>query len=246
MDGGLVAIEILDEGDDTAFVVKFVLAARELVLQIDAHPAVEEGELPEALGQEVVAEVDLGKNLGIGEKGHLGAPALGLAGDGQGRRGLTPLVALVIDLAVPADLHLQVGGQGVDHRDADAVEAAGDLVGAGIELAAGVEAGHDHLDRGQVFAGVQVHGNAPAVVLYGDAVIRMDGDLDVVAMPAHGLVDGVVHHFIDQVVEAFEAGIADVHGRPFPHGLQALEDLDFIGVVLPFTRKSWGTASYNR
>ena len=228
--------------------MKFVLAARELVHQIDAHPAVEEGELPEALGQDVVAEVDLGKNLAIGEKGHLGAPALGLAGDGQGRGGLAPLVALVIDLAVPADLHLQVGGQGVDHRDADAVEAAGDLVGAGIELAAGVEAGHDHLHRGQVFPGVQVHGNAPAVVFHGDAVIRMDGDLDVVAMPAHGLVDGVVHHLVDQVVEAFGAGIADVHGRPFPHGLQALEDLDLVGVVLgvsfPFTRKHWATAIY--
>jgi len=121
------------------------------------------------------------------------------------------------------------------------VEAAGNLIGAGIELAAGVEAGHDHLHRGQVFARVQVHGNAPAVVFYGDAVIRMDGDLDFVAMPAHGLVDGVVHHFINQVVEAFGAGIADIHGRPFPHGLQALEDLDFVGVVLgvsfPFTRK---------
>jgi hypothetical protein len=42
-------------------------------------------------------------------------------------------------------------------------------------------------------------------------------------------------------VEAFGAGIADVHGRPFPHRLQALEDLDLIGVVLgvsfPFTGK---------
>ena len=154
----------------------------------------------------------------------------------------------MIDLAVPADLHLQVFGQGVDHRDADAVEAAGDLVGAGVELAAGVQAGHDHLHRGQILAGVQVHGNAPAVVLHGDAVVRMDRDLDFVAMPAHGLVDGVVHHFVDQVVEAFRAGIADVHGRPFPHGLQALEDLDLVGVVLgvsfPFTRKHWATAIY--
>jgi hypothetical protein len=42
------------------------------------------------------------------------------------------------------------------------------------------------------------------------------------------------------------AGIADVHGRPFPHRLQTLEDLDLVGVILPFTRKSWGTAGYNR
>jgi len=246
VDGGLVAVEVLDEGDDAAFVDKFVLAARELVQQIDAHPAVEEGELPETPRQEVVTEVNLGKNLAIGKKGHLGAPALGLAGDGQGRGGLAPFVALVIDLAVPADLHLEIFGQGIDHRDAHAVEAAGDLVGAGIELAAGVQAGHNHLHRGQVFAGVQVHWNAPAVVLHRDAVVRMNGNLDFVAMPAHGLVDGVVHHLVDQVVEAFGAGIADIHGRPFPHGLQAFEDLNFISVVLPFTRKFRGTAGYNR
>ena len=201
IDGGLVAVQIFDKGDDAAFVMKFVFAAGELIFQGDAHPGVEEGELPQALGQGVIAENGLGKDLPVRLEGHLGAPALGLAGDGQGRGGLAPFVALVIDLAVPADLHLQVFGQGVDHRNPDAVEAAGDLVGPGVELAAGVQPGHDHLHRRQVFAGVQVHGNAPAVVFHRDAVVRMDLDRDFVAIPAHGLVDGVVHHFVDQVVE---------------------------------------------
>ena len=169
-------------------------------------------------------------------EGHLGAPALGFAGVGQRRGGLAPFVALVIDLAVPADLHLQVFGQGVDHRDADAVEAAGDLVGPGVELAAGVQAGHDHFHRGQVLAGVQLHGNAPAVVLHRDAVVRMDLDLDVVAMPAHGLVDGVVHHLVDQVVQALHAGVADVHGRALPHRLQTFKDLNLCGAVFGLRR----------
>ena len=147
------------------------------------------------------------------------------------RDGFAPLIALVIDLAVPADLHLQIFGQRVDHRNPDTVEAAGNFIGAGIEFAAGVQAGHDHFHRRQIFAFVQIHGNAPAVVFYGDAVVRMDDDLDFVAMPAHGLVDGVVHHLVDQVVQAFRAGIADIHGRPFPHGLQALEDLNLAGAV---------------
>ena len=59
----------------------------------------------------------------------------------------------------------------------------------------------------------------------------MDDDLDFVAIAGHGLVDGVVHHLVNQVVEAFVAGIADVHGRAFPHGLQAFEDLDLVGVI---------------
>ena len=46
-----------------------------------------------------------------------------------------------------ADLDPQPRGQRVDDADADAVEAAGDLVAAAAELAAGVEHGLDDLER---------------------------------------------------------------------------------------------------
>ena len=52
------------------------------------------------------------------------------------------------DVAVALDLDLQRLGQRVDDRDADAVEAAGDLVAVAVaELAAGVEDRHDDLER---------------------------------------------------------------------------------------------------
>jgi hypothetical protein len=41
--------------------------------------------------------------------------------------------------------------QRVDHRDADAVQAAGDLVGLVAELSACVQAREDELDAGQPF-----------------------------------------------------------------------------------------------
>ena len=52
----------------------------------------------------------------------------------------------------PSRLHLDVEvlGKRVDHRHADAVEAAGHLVAAALaELAAGVENGQHDLDRGR-------------------------------------------------------------------------------------------------
>ncbi len=55
----------------------------------------------------------------------------------------------------------------------------------------------------------------------------MDGDQDVVAVAGQGFVDGVVHHFEDQVVQARAiGGVADVHAGALAHGLQAFEDLD--------------------
>jgi hypothetical protein len=59
------------------------------------------------------------------------------------------LEALAVEFAVAHDLRLHPGAQRVDRADADAVQTAGDLVAAAAELAAGVEFGHHHGDRGQ-------------------------------------------------------------------------------------------------
>ncbi len=55
-------------------------------------------------------------------------------------------------------------GERVDHRDADAVQAARHLVGVLVELSAGMQLGHDHFGRRDAFALVDVGGDAAAVV----------------------------------------------------------------------------------
>ncbi len=66
---------------------------------------------------------------------------------------------------VPIDLDLDAAGQGVDHRDADAVESAGHLVAAAAELAAGVEDGENDLGRGEVVVlGMRLDGDSATVV----------------------------------------------------------------------------------
>ena len=57
-------------------------------------------------------------------------------------------------------------------------------------------------------------------------------DQNLRAEARQGLVNGVVHDLIDQVVQARGGGGADIHAGPLPHGLQSLQDLDFRGVVL--------------
>jgi hypothetical protein len=74
------------------------------------------------------------------------------------------------------DGQVQDVGQGVDHRHADAVQTAGDLVGTVVELTAGVQHGHDDLGRRPPFFGVDVHRNAAAVVLDRDGLVGVDGD----------------------------------------------------------------------
>ena len=46
----------------------------------------------------------------------------------------------------------------------------------------------------------------------------------VVQKPRQRLVDGVVHHLVDQVVQAVDGGVADVHAGALAHRFKAFED----------------------
>ncbi len=51
-------------------------------------------------------------------------------------------------------------------------------------------------------------------------------------MPRKSLVDGIVDHFVDHVVQARSVvGVADIHARPLAHGVESFEHLDLIGTV---------------
>ncbi|UWN50673.1 hypothetical protein ASALC70_02895 [Alcanivorax sp. ALC70] len=133
-----------------------------------------------------------------------------------------------VQLAVPFHEHFQLARQGIDHRHADAVQAAGELVVLVGELAAGVQGGEDHFHAGLLLHRVRIHGHATAVVLHLDAAVGEQGHADALGVAGQGLVHGVVDHFLDQMVGT--AGVG-VHARAFAHRFQAREDLDVLGGV---------------
>src|SRR4029453_14575238 len=125
----------------------------------------------------------------------------------------------------------QPTGQGVDHRHADAVEAAGHLVAVAAELAAAVQLGEGDLDAGQLVLRVDVGGDAPAVVDDPAPAVGQEDDVDAVAPPRHGLVDRIVDNPPHTVVAPRGAGRTDVHAGPLADRLEALEDLHVLGPV---------------
>ena len=80
-------------------------------------------------------------------------------------------------------------------------------------------------------AGVNVRGDATAVVGDAGGAIGVDHHQDRVAMAGQGLIHSVVHHLVDEMVQASGAGGADVHPRPLAHRFQAFEHLDLFGAV---------------
>ena len=103
------------------------------------------------------------------------------------------------------------------------MQAAGNLVGVVVELTAGMQHGHDDLGRRPAFLRVQVDRNATSVIGDGDGFIRMYGDVDLVAVPGERLIDRVVHHLENHVVQTGAViGIADVHSRALADCLESL------------------------
>ena len=119
-----------------------------------------------------------GKICGSGLNVVLVPRLVGVADAADVGLGDAAFVFLLVDVAVAADFDLAPFGEEVDHRDADAVQAAGGLVGAFFELAAELEDGHHAFERGHVAAdffgelGVLLDGDAAAVVFDRDASRR--------------------------------------------------------------------------
>ena len=135
-------------------------------------------------------------------------------------------------VAVAADLDGELLRERVDDRHADAVQPAGDLVAATLaELAAGVQDGEHDFDSGLALLLHHRHRDPAPVVDDRHGVVGVDRHLDLRGEAREGLVDGVVDHLVDEVVQPERAGRADVHAGALANGFEALEDGDVLGVV---------------
>ena len=217
---------------------------RALVDERDAQALVEEGHLMEAAAQGLEVEVRGLEDLCVRPERLRGAGFVSLFAALERCDGHAVLVGNAPDVAVAANLCIHALGERVHHRDAHAVQAAGDGVAALSELAASVQHGHDDLNCGKTLGGVDVDGDAAAVVHNAHAAVLQQRDLDVIAVSGERLVDRVVHDLVHEVVQAALTRGADVHARALAHSLKALEDRD-VGSVVGLIRRDrsspvWG------
>ena len=177
-------VEVLDEVDDAALVLERLveLALGPLVAEDDLEALVEEGHRLQALehgaGDELGAlgEEDRGvrperdRRAGLARQRTTGR---GVADDCELALRLAALrVLLLVALAILVDLDEQPLAERVDDADADAVEAAGDLVAVAAELAAGVQHGEHDLGRALALVRsgrVRIDRNAATVVVDADS-----------------------------------------------------------------------------
>src|SRR5581483_5664630 len=235
--GLLRGIEVTDEVDDAAgvLVVDLLLVARPLVLEADLEALVEEGVHLQALDHRLRAELGLVEDRAVGPERDRGAGAAAgrVADDRQLRDDLAAVAELhPVAFALAVDLDDQLRRQGVDHRHAHAVQTARDLVATAVaELSAAVQDREGDFDARLLLLGMDVGGDAPAVVDHAAAPVGEEGDVDAVAVARHRLVDGVVDDLPDEVVQTARTSRSDVHTGPLADRFEALQDGEIFGPV---------------
>ena len=162
------------------------------------------------------------KDFRIRQEGDLRAGFLRLTDDIQLLGRLSLLEFDVVNLAVPINLRLEPDGQRVHALGTHTVQTAGVLVRPLAKLTARVQVCEHQLHRRHFELLVRVHRDAAAVVLHRHRSVHMNGDLDLITEPGQVLVDRVVEHLVNTVMESVFVRVTDVHPRPLPYGLQTL------------------------
>ena len=231
VDGVLRPVDVRDEVADTAFVVELLrLPAGALVADDDAETACEKRRLAQALRQRRRVELGLIEDLRVGKERDRG-PRLVLrrhADRFHRARRLAACERLAVHLPVASHFGNKPFGERVDHGNAHAVEAPRHLVAIAAELPAGVELREYDCQRRQPLLIDHVDRDARSSVLHRHGIVRVDRHVDEVVATGEGLIDGVVDHLVDEVVEASRARRADVHAGSQAHRLEAFEDRDVL------------------
>ena len=105
-----------------------------------------------------------------------------------------------------------------------------------------MQLGHDHFGRGDALGRVHVDRNAAAIVGDFGRAIGVKRDRHTVCMTGKRLIDGIVHNFVDHVVQARAViGVADIHAGAFADRFQALQDLDRASAIFGgFSLRAFG------
>ena len=180
------------------------------------------------------------EDLRVGQETDGGAAAVGSGADlfQLGHR-VAARKTLGKDFAIARDLDTHIRRQGVDHRYADAMQAARRGIGLAGKFAARMQHGHDDFERRFVRkARVRVDRDATAIVADRQAAISFQRHFDAAGMAGDGLVHAVVEHFGGEVMEGAFVGAPDIHARAASDGLQPLQHFDMAGIVIVGGRSS--------
>jgi len=95
-----------------------------------------------------------------------------------------------------------------------------------------VERCQGDLDGRLFLLGMDIDGDAAAVVEHADTLVLVHHNADVAAIPGQGLVNGIVYDLKNQMMQAAVRRIADIHRGPHADSFHPLQNLYRCRVIL--------------
>ena len=108
VNGRLGTVQMTYKFPNSALSHEFFTLVVTLINELDPNPGIKEGQLPQALGQDVVDKFDMGENLGTGFESNRGTSLVRTSHFCQGCQGISHVVFLLISFLVAMDCQQQV------------------------------------------------------------------------------------------------------------------------------------------
>ena len=135
---------------------------------------------------------------------------------------MTPLIALFISFSVNINDDFQPLRKRIDDRSAYAVQPAGHLVSPAAKFASCMQdCKNNFYCRNSGFL-IDPNRNSTTVVNDRNRIVRIDADINGIADASQRFVYRIIDNFIDQMMQSFGRGTADIHSWSFPNRFQAL------------------------
>jgi hypothetical protein len=228
----LILVQVFDEGEDPSFIKKLMPFIRPFIFDADEEALIQKRQFSQALGEDIKAEIDGFEDVAIGFETNLGPCMFRLSNLLQLCLGIPPLIDLMIDLAISPYFQLNIFGKGIDHREAYPVKPSGDLIAQIIEFPSRMEFCHNDFYGRAILFFMDINWNTPAIIPDRHTIVDKNDYFDSFAISSQGFIDTVIDQLVNQMMKAFDSGVSDIHGRPFPYGSQPIQYLDLLCIIL--------------
>jgi hypothetical protein len=202
MKGFPVSVDVADKFTDAAAVVKngfaFLLFGRRSSRTI-RMPLFRKASSRSRFSRDSYLKITSSKMVGSGLKGHTGAGFLCFLHTADFSQGQPSGISLSKPVSVTVHFHIQFFRQGIDDRDTNPMEPAGNFVSVAAKFSTGMKDGQYCFQRGFTRLAVNLDGNSPAIVRYQLLHYRHNGDCYFCAVTCQGFINAVVNHFVHQM-----------------------------------------------
>ena len=118
-------------------------------------------------------------------------------------------------LTISVNGNMQFATQRIHATHPYPMQSSGYFVRIFIKFTSRMQYRHYHFQCTPVFLGMQSCWDTTPVIRNGDRIVFIDGNHNVVTMASKRFINGVIYHFINEVMQSFYTDIPNVHGRSF-------------------------------